>query len=78
MIDFKKQHRRTNSTAVYLLIDWAGTKAELARIAGVHRSTVNHWCSVGKVSRDAAEAISKFPGCPLTREQIRSDIKVWG
>ena len=77
MIDFRKQYKLMNHQALWALLAWAGSAAELARIAGVNRSAVTHWKSTGKVSREAAQAISDFPGCPLTREQIRSDIKVW-
>ena len=73
----KHEYRRKNYQALMCLLDWAVTAAELARIAKVNRSAVTHWKSTGKVSREAAQTISNFPGCPLTREQIRSDIKVW-
>lgn len=77
MIDFRKQYRSANYDALQALLAWAGSAAELARIAQVNRSAVTHWKSTGKVSREAAQVISDFPGCPLMREQIRSDIKVW-
>ena len=77
MIDFRKQYKSMNHQALWTLLAWAGSPAELARIAKVNRSAVTHWKSVGKVSREAASVIANFPGCPLTREQIRSDIKVW-
>lgn len=77
MIDFKKQYKRQNYDALQTLLAWAGSPAELARIASVHKSTVGYWSEQGKVSRDAATTIANFPGCPLKREEIRSDIKVW-
>lgn len=77
MTDFKKLYRMANFAALQTLLKWAGTPAELARIARVNRSTVTRWQSEGKVSKDGALAIGQFPGSPLTREQIRTDIKVW-
>lgn len=77
MIDFRKQYGHANHVALTTLIQWAGSAAELARVAKVHRSTVTRWLSEGKISRESAQTISNFPGCPLTREQIRADIKVW-
>lgn len=73
----RHEYKRRNYQALMRLLDWAVTAAELARIAGVNRSTITHWKSTGKVSREAARTIANFPGCPLTREQIRADIKVW-
>lgn len=58
------------------LIAWAGSSSELARIAGVHPSTVTRWLEK-RISRSGAEKLAKFNGCPLTKEQIRPDIKVW-
>lgn len=77
MIDYRKQYGHLNYSALATLIRWAGSAAELARVARVHRSTVTRWLSEGKISRESAQTIANFPGCPLTREQIRSDIKVW-
>lgn len=71
------EYKQRNYQALRRLLEWAGTPAELARIAGVNRSTVTRWFSTGKISRDAALMISDFPDCPLTKEQIRADIKVW-
>jgi hypothetical protein len=73
----ENKYRRQCHEALGRLIEWCVTPAELARIAKVNRSTVTRWQSTGKVSREAASVISTFPGCPLTREQIRPDIKVW-
>jgi DNA-binding transcriptional regulator YdaS (Cro superfamily) len=77
MTNFKKLYRQQNFRALALLLLWAGSPAELARVARVNRSTVTRWQSEGKVSKDGALAISQFTGCPLTREEIRPDIKVW-
>lgn len=77
MTDFKKLYRQANHAALLVLLKWAGSPAELARVAKVNRSTVSHWQSTGKVSKEGADAIGQFPGSPLTREQIREDIKVW-
>jgi|HubBroStandDraft_2_1064218.scaffolds.fasta_scaffold30002_3 hypothetical protein len=77
MTNYKYHYRQQNHAALQQLLQWAGSPAELARIAGVNRSTVTYWESQGKISREGAIAIAKFPGSPLTAAEIRSDIKVW-
>lgn len=77
MTDFEKRYRAQNYSALATLIRWAGSPAELARVARVNRSTVTRWLSDGKVSRDGALTIGRFAGSPLKPEQIRTDIKVW-
>ena len=77
MTNFKKLYGQQCHTALKTLLDWAGSPSELSRIAGMNRNAARHWQSQGKISKEAADTISKFAGCPLTREQIRPDIKVW-
>jgi hypothetical protein len=77
MSRFAKQYRRQSHAALQRLVDWAGSIGGLCKIAGVVPSTGTHWLSVGRVSKACAETIAAFEGCPLTKEQIRPDIKIW-
>jgi hypothetical protein len=77
MTRYHKQYRRQSHDALLTLVDWAGSIGGLCKIAGVVPSTGTRWLSIGKLSKGAAETVAQFEGCPLTKEQIRPDIKIW-
>lgn len=64
--------------ALEILIDWAnGSMSQLGKVAGYSTPTVMYWVKTGRVSKSGAVRIAEFPGVPLTKEQIRPDIKIW-
>lgn len=55
-------------------IQWAGTQANLARLLGVDRSTVQQWIRRGQVSVDGANAIHRATNGKIARKRLRPDI----
>lgn len=74
---FQEKYSAAQGEAVDKLLDWAGSVTQLAACAGVTRKAVYKWLEQRCISRAGAIALSKFPGCPLTKEQMRPDILVW-
>ena len=46
-------------------VDWAGSQAKLAALAGVPVSTLGRWTQVGRVSRRSAPRIAAITGIAL-------------
>lgn len=60
-----------------LLDHFAGNKSQLAHACGVSRNCVSFWFSKGYVGRETALAIDADPSIPMTKEELRPDIKRW-
>lgn len=74
LTDYKAQQE----AAVRTLLAWSGNSAtQLARAAKVSTRNVYVWIAQGRVSVKAAAYLHSVPGCPLTKEQMRPDIRVW-
>lgn len=77
-MDYKKLYARQKAQALEQLLSWCGdSPSQLARIAGVSVRAVQSWRSAGQISPEAATRIAAWPGCPLTRDQMRPDIRIW-
>lgn len=75
---YRKQYAEQQKKALDTLIDWAnGSIAQLAGCAGYTVAGGMRWQKNGRVSVQGAKRLAEFPGCPLTREQMRPDIKIW-
>lgn len=75
---FQEQYSAEQAKAVQRLLDWAGgSVSQLAACACVTRKAVYKWIEQGRVSRAGAVRLAKFPGCPLSKEEMRPDILVW-
>ena len=60
------------------LLAWAGgNKTQLAKVCGVTRNTVSFWFSKGYIGRDSAAVVGSNPNIPITKEELRPDIKHW-
>jgi transposase-like protein len=62
---------------IELLIHFGGSKAEMARQAGVARNTVSYWFTRGQVGRESARKYGRMRTIPFTKEQLRPDIQNW-
>ena len=77
-MSFREKYYDEQNAAVRKLLDWSGgSVSQLAACAGVTRAAVYKWIDQGRVVRAGAIRLGGFPGCPLTKEQIRPDIRVW-
>lgn len=66
------------TAALYKLLDhFAGNKAQLAASVGVSRNAVSFWFSKGLVGRESAMLIDKDKTIPMSKEELRPDIKAW-
>lgn len=76
--DFRTQYKTAQKQALDLLLDWSnGSIAQLAACAGVTTAGGMRWVENGRISTRGAMALEKFPGCPLTKEAMRPDVKIW-
>lgn len=63
--------------ALELVHSHFGTKAEMARRAGMSRNAVSYWFTRGQIGRAAAKKFGSMKTIPFTKEQLRPDIKDW-
>lgn len=75
--DIDDFHATIKARALLILIEWAGSQAELARRLQITRSTVQMWATREGISAPCAWLLGRIPGCPLTAAEIRPDIKHW-
>lgn len=54
-----------------------GTKAEMARRAGMSRNAVSYWFTRGQIGRAAAIKFGKIKDIGMSKESLRPDIKNW-
>jgi hypothetical protein len=54
-----------------------GSKAEMARKAGMSRNAVSYWFTRGQIGRIAALKFGKMRSIGMTKEDLRPDIKDW-
>jgi len=54
-----------------------GTKAEMARRAGMSRNAVSYWFTRGQIGRAAAIKFGKIKALGMSKENLRPDIKDW-
>jgi len=54
-----------------------GTKAEMARKAGMSRNAVSYWFTRGQIGRAAAIKFGKIKALGMSKEDLRPDIKDW-
>jgi|SRR5271167_2685973 len=67
-------HASIKARALLIAIEWAGSQAELSRLAGVSRYAANKWVTRFAIPPDAALRLSKVKGFPLTVHEMRPDV----
>ena len=60
-----------------LLVLCGGNKTQLAAVCKVSRNAVSTWFNKGYVGRSAAMRIDADPTIPMTKEELRPDVRVW-
>jgi hypothetical protein len=75
----KKKIQLKNQCAIELhrLLDFFGTKAEMARKFGVSTNAISYWFSRGQIGRFSAMKLNKMKSVPFTKESLRPDIMNW-
>ena len=61
-----------------LLAYFNGNKSQMAAACGVSRNAVSFWFSKGYIGRTSAMTIDADPTVPMSKEELRPDIKYWG
>lgn len=54
-----------------------GSKAEMARKAGMSVNAISYWFARGQIGRHGAIKYSRLKDLGLSKEQMRPDVKDW-
>jgi len=77
-ISFSKQNAEKNKEALYLFLDFFSNNAtQISKYFNISVPTVSAWKARGRISRKMAERIHADETLPFSREQLRSDIRIW-
>ena len=72
------QIRNEQSVHLMRLIEFAGSKARLARALGVTPQVVAGWVKRGRISATMAIVAERECNGVITKEQLRPDVHIWG
>lgn len=76
--NFTSQYKRQKLEALELALKFFDSSpAKLARAVGSDRREVYKWRECQQLPKRAARALGAMPSFPLTKEEIRPDIKIW-
>lgn len=71
---YKRQKRKALE---YALMMFDGSQVKLARATNTNPTDITKWLRYGQLPRRVARLLGAMPSFPLTKEEIRPDIKIW-